>query len=247
MKALQSEHKRGTLYFGGLMICICLLLTTPDGVSIYLRLMGLLGINLSFPIGSGTLYLYGLPPLIAIIVCIKKVLAYWRDYRSRFKELNAFLRMLPVLVALPVIMLSNVLQPSLIDRMYFAALSQQSGLQAVSFYSAEDNLRYWFLGNHRTITYNLTLGNHGDEYVEFHLVFSYQDMDGIQEVYFIDENGDAKLFTLAPRQLAHYSGEFTVYTPTSYESGNGQSIFSVVLLSEDEQHRPARLVRRPLL
>jgi hypothetical protein len=131
--------------------------------------------------------------------------------------------------------------------MYFATLSQRSGLYAVSFYSAQENLRYSFTANHRTFAYNFALGNHGDEAVEFHVIFSYQDMDGVQEVYFSDEYGDAKLFALAPRQLAYFSGDFTANIPTHYESGSGNSIFSVILLGEDEQHRPARLVRRPIL
>jgi hypothetical protein len=248
MKELKSEYKRGLLYFGGLMICICLWFTTPDGVNIYHGILGLFGISPGIPIGSGaTLYIYGLLPLIATIICIKKVFVYWRGYGTRFKEFNAFLRLLPLFIALPVILLSNVIQPSLIDRMYYAILSQKNGLQAVSFFSAEDNLRYTFTGNYRTFTYCLALGNHSAEDVEFHLVFSYRDMDGMQEVYFMDATGDVKLFTLAPRQLTHYSGEFTAYIPTPYESGSGRSVFSVILLNENEQHKPAVLVRRPLL
>jgi len=230
------------------MICILLLFTTPDGKSIYYGLLGLLGINPGIPIGSSTtLYIYGIIPLVAIIVCIRKVFVYWRGYGSRFKELNTFLRVVPLLVVLPVIVFSNVVQPSLIDRVYFALLSQRSGLQAVSLYSAEDNLSYAFTGNNRTFSYNLVLGNHGNEDVEFQLVFSYQDMDGMQEVYFCDENGDATVFVLSPRQLAHFSGEFTAYIPTSNDSGSGGSKYSVILLGEDEQYKPAHLVRRPLM
>ena len=83
MKELKSEYKRGLLYFGILMLCILLLFTTPDGKSIYYGLLGLLGINPGIPIGSGTtLYIYGIIPLAAIIVCIRKVFIYWRGYGS---------------------------------------------------------------------------------------------------------------------------------------------------------------------
>ena len=93
MEELKSEYKKGMVYFGGLMICLCLLLTTPDGVNIYMRLLGLVGLNRGIPIGDGsTLHLYGLPLLIAFIFCIKKILLHWRSYRSKFRELNTFLR-----------------------------------------------------------------------------------------------------------------------------------------------------------
>lgn len=243
-----KEYKRGLLYFGSLMICICLLFTTPDGVSIYYGLLGLIGINPGIPIGSNsTLYIYGIVPLALIIICIKKVLAYWRGYGMRFKELNVFLRLLPLLVVMLVIMLSNVVQPSLLDRMYFAMLSQRSGLHAISFYSADDNLRYRFTANNRTFTYSFALGNHGDEDLEFHMLIFYQDKDGEQNVYFSDEHGDAKLFVLAPQQLSNFSGDFTVNIPTHYDSGSGSSVFSVILLNEDGQHKPVRLIRCPIL
>jgi len=72
-------------------------------------------------------------------------------------------------------------------------------------------------------------------------------MDGMQEVYVSNEYGDAKLFKLAPQQLAYFSGDFTAHIPTAYESGSGGSVFSVALLGEDEQYEPVRLVRRPIL
>ena len=176
---------------------------------------------------------------------IKKIFLHWRSYRSRFRELNTFLRLLPVLIVLPVIMLSGMFQPSLIDRMYFSMLSQQSGLQAVSFYPTDSNLRFWSTGNHRTFAYNLSLRNHGDEYLNFHMVFLYQDREGSQEAYLIDENGDVKLLTLPPRQLIHFKGEFSD-TLMFYGDSGGSSIFSVVLISDDDQHKPVRLVRPPL-
>ena len=247
MENIKSEYKRGMLYFSGLMICICLLFTTPDGINIYMRLLGLFRLNRGIPIGSNaTLHIYGLPILIAIIFCIKKIFLHWRSYGSKFRELNICLRLLPIFVALPVILLSNMFQPSLIDRIYFSMLSKQSGLQAVSFYSTDGNLRFWSSGNHTTITYNLALGNHSDEHLEFQLIFLYQDMEGTQEVCYTDENSNAKLIALAPRQFAHFAGDFTVYTPMSYGGFSGQSVFSVVLVSNDEQHTPTRLVRRPL-
>ena len=99
------------------------------------------------------------------------------------------------------------------------------------------------MGNYRTFAYNLALGNHSDENLEFRLMFIYQDMEGTQEVYFADENGNVRLIALAPRQMVHYLGEFSV---SHYGTSSGQSIFSVVLVSDEERHRPARLVRRPL-
>ena len=244
MEELKSEYKKGMVYFGGLMICIIISLTAPDGINIYMRLLGLFGLNRGIPIGSdATLHIYGLPLLIAYIFCIKKIFTHWRGYRSRFSELNICLRLLPIFVALPVVLMTNMFHPSLIDRMYFSILSRQSGLQAVSFYTTDNNLRFWSTENHRTFAYNLSLGNHSDEYLSFHMVFLYQDGEGSQEVYLVDENGDVRLLTLPPRQLINFVGEFSVMF---YGTSGGSSIFSVVLVSGDDQHRPARLVRRPL-
>jgi len=244
MNESRSDYRRGLLYFGCLMVCICLFFTTPDGDSIFNKVLGLLGISPGIPLGNnGMLYIYGLIPLAAIILCTIKVFKYWRGYGSKFKEYNVFLRVLPVIIVLPVLFFSNIVSPSGIDRIYGAVISQRTGLQAITYNPTNDLLSYDYSGNSRTYSYDFTFSNHSNEPLAFNVELVYHDMASSQEVYVRDANGAIKTFTLSPKQSAYFNGEFTEYHQTTSDYSGGQAAFSVVLLNENEQYSPKPLVR----
>ena len=242
------DFRKGLLYFTCLVFCVCMFVTTPDGVSLFHNFLGLFGISPGIPLGSNsTLYIYMLIPLIAGIVCLKKTLKYWHSYGSRFKEYKFYLYRLPIIIVIvPVLLFSNIVTPSGIDRIYYSLLSQRSGIQAITFYSA-NNLRYEFTGNNRTFFYDFTLTNHGSESVEFQVKIEYRDSDGFQEVLVSDDNGNNRIFALPPKQGVSYRGNFTFHHQTTYDSGSGQGIYTIVLLNDNEQHQPKELVRYPPL
>jgi hypothetical protein len=116
----------------------------------------------------------------------------------------------------------------------------------VTFHS-ENNLEYRFTGNDRTYLYNFTFNNHSNEDVAFNVKLIFDDRNGSQEVLIKDNDGEAKIFNLSPRQTSYFRGEFTEYYPTTADSGRFQGVFTVVLVNENEQHSPISLVRnKPL-
>ncbi|MCL2285211.1 MAG: hypothetical protein FWC32_02480, partial [Firmicutes bacterium] len=117
-----------------ILACIFLGFTTPDGEPLFNSILGVLGLSPGISLGSGaTLYIYGLVPIVIIILCIAGIIKYWRGYGLRFQRLNVFLRLLPVIIA-GLMLFSNAITPSVVDRIYFARISRQSGLAAVTFY-----------------------------------------------------------------------------------------------------------------
>jgi hypothetical protein len=253
----KSDYRKGLLYFCCLITCISLWLTTPDGDTLFYKFLGLFGLSPGIRLrDNSTLYIYMLIPLIAAIFSLNKVFKYWHGYGSRFREYSSLLRTLPVfIIAIPVLLGSNIMHPSGMDHIYNAAISQRSGLQAVTCYAANEQLSYEFTGNNWTYSYDLAFDNHGNEAVEFNVKLLCNIWDDIQEAIIKDDNGQTKTFILPPKQMAYFTGEFTAYHQTTTGSGSGNGTlsgndmwgFSVVILNDNEQHSPKRLVRRPLL
>jgi hypothetical protein len=184
-------------------------------------------------------------PLYAAIVCIKKILKYWQGYGSKFKHYNVLLRNLPLLIAIAILSFSSVITPSLIDRMYFATISQRNGLQSISYYDTDKPIIIKFSENNRTISYDFAFGNHSNETVEF--IVELMHLDDLQEVFIKEDNGELKIFSLPPRRLTFFRGEFTEYHQAGYGNGSLTTrMFSVVLINDDEQYSPKPLARRPL-
>jgi len=250
MDNIKSDYRKGLLYFGFLMVCISTTFTTPDGESIFHNFLGLFGISPGIPMGEhSTLYVFMLVPIIAGVICVKKVFRYWRGYRLKFKECNVLLRALPLVIVIPVLLLSNlIITPSGIDRIYFSVLSQRPGLQAVTFQPVS-HLNYTFTGSDRTYSYNFNLTNHGDETVEFNVKLVYIDWSSrdhefnYTEALITDNRAEAKEFVLLPGQSANFRGSFMTYLPMEADGGSFTGVFSVMLLNEYEQHSPTRLVR----
>jgi hypothetical protein len=210
--------------------------------------MGLFGLSPGITIGNSnsTLYIYGLIPLIAAIFCIKKILKYWQGYGTKFKHYHVLLRNLPLLIFASILAFSSMVSPSLLDRMYFAVISQRNGLQSVTRYDINKPIFIEFTENNRTVSYDLAFGNHSNETVEFNVELIHRD--GYQGIFVKEDNGELKIFSLPPKRLTFFSDEFTEYQQSAY--GNGSStinVFSVVLINGDEQYIPKPLAKPPLL
>lgn len=246
MNNIKSDYRKGLIFFFILMICIFSCFMTPDGDTLFYKFIGLFGLSPGIPLGSATLYIYMLVPLIAAIVSIKKVLKYWKNYGSKFKEYNIFLRYLPVFIAIPIMLFSNIITPSLLDRAYFAVISQRNGLQSVTHYSTNKNLKYEFSGNIRTYSYEFALGNHSSETVKFNVKLAFENVDGLQEIFITEDSGELKTFSLPPKQLSFFAGEFIEHRQTMYQSGGGTAVFSIVLVHDDEQYSPKQLKQQPV-
>ena len=231
------------------MVCIISCFTTPDGDTIFYKLLGLFGIGTVVRLENNTiLYIYILIPLIAGIICIRKVFKHWKAYTSRFKAYSILLRILPTLIIILVLSVSNIMSPSVIDHIYYTLATKNKPL-SVTYY-ATNNISYKFTGNNRTYSYDFTFGNPNNETVDFSVKFSYQDHennDTWQEVLVKDTDGQVKVFTLSAKQSTRYNGEFTEYFQTNSINGGGDGLFSIVLLNDNEQLNPIPIVRHPIL
>jgi len=105
----KSDYCRGVLFFCIVMGCVILFFNAPDGQPLLYKFIGLFGLNPGISLGYGTLYIYGLVPIIAIVLSIKKILQYWHGYGTRFSGYNILLRFLPIIIAGAVFLLYNVL------------------------------------------------------------------------------------------------------------------------------------------
>ena len=212
----------------------------------FYRILGLLRIKPGIALGNNsTLYIYGLIPIAAAIICIKKVLKYWQGYGSRFRTHNFVLRVLPIIIVVPVFLVStNVVSPSGIDRIYYAAISQRSGLQAITYFSADNFLEYQFSGSAWTYSYNFTLESHGNDTLAFSVKLIPDRHEGFREAFIRDGNGEIKVFTMRPKERSSFFGETIEQHQSPYDSGRGSGTFSVVLLNDYEQVSPSRIIRR---
>jgi len=245
MKNDKSCYRRGLIYYCGAIICFCLFLTTPDGESFFKKLIGSFGISQGIRLGNnGTLYIYGIVPIAAGIVCIRKALKYWQGYGSRFKDYSILLRVLPLIIIVPVVLVStNIVPPSGIDRIYYAAISQRNGLQAITYSSADRYLEYRYSENAWSYSYNIKLENHGNDTLTFNIKLIPEGHEGFHEAFIRDENGDIIVFTLLPYQRSAFSGDTIEHLQSAYASVSGSGIFSIVLTNDYEQFSPKRIIR----
>jgi len=96
----KSDYRRGLIFFCVATICIISFFAAPDGEPLLYKFIGLFGLAPGISLGaSGTLYIYALVPIAIIILSARKILKYWHGYGARFKEYNALLRFLPVIIA----------------------------------------------------------------------------------------------------------------------------------------------------
>ena len=249
-KSKKSDYLRGLMFFICTIVCICSFFTAPNGESLFHNFLGLFGIAPGIPMGgNSTLYIFMLIPLVTGIVCIRKVFRYWQDYGLRFREYNILARALPAVIAILVFFSTNAVHPSVIDRLYFFALSQQNGLRAVSVYFPHD---WQFITFHasegsRTYSYGFVLSNHSRDAHAFNVKVLYWDWNGLNETLITDMYGEAKVFTLFPRMSQTFSGEFTVPHESWDEGSNFRGMFSLVLVDSTGQYEPDILVRWPIM
>ncbi|MCL2773511.1 MAG: hypothetical protein FWD71_09195 [Oscillospiraceae bacterium] len=234
MNKEKSDYRRGLLYFACLMICICLFFTTPDRDTLFYKFLGLFGIKPGINIGNNaTLYIYMLIPLIAGILSIRKVLAYWRSYGIKFKEYNVFLRFLPGFIIVLVFLFS-----ANINSIYYTVIGLRGGLQSIVYYSDSYNdFSFNYTENIQTYSYYLTFKNCSNKTVEFSVKLT--EYDDFPDVLIKDYNGEVKTFILPPKQTGTYTGKFTENAKTKYSSANGSyPADSIILLNDKEQYSP---------
>jgi len=94
----KSDYRRGLLFFCIVMVCVISFFTAPGGEPFLYKFIGLFGLSPGISLGSGTLYIYGLVPIIVIVLSIRKILKHWYSYGARFRGYNVFLRFLPVII-----------------------------------------------------------------------------------------------------------------------------------------------------
>jgi len=133
---------------------------------------------------------------------------------------------------------------SVIDRIYYAALSQRNGLQAVTYSSGDNSLEYRLNEDDWVYLYGITLENHGSDTLVFSIKLIPDGHEGFQEVFIRGDNGEIEVFTLQPKQRSSFSGETIEHRPSAFDSGSGRGTFSLVLTSENEQHNPSRIIRK---
>ena len=136
-----------------------------------------------------------------------------------------------------------MIHPSVIDRIYYAIVSQRNGLQSVSYYTSEDWLSYEFEENAWSYSLNLTFKNHGNKPIKFYVKLVPESSVPYPEAIIKDDAGEIKVFALSPNQIISYHCEFTDYIQTTPHSGSGSGGFSIVLLNEHEQYAPKPIVR----
>jgi len=251
---IKSNWRKGFWYFCLLMFCIILSFTTPDGFSLFVGLLRILGINLRLNIGGGTLILEGLPMLVLFILSIVGMRKYWKNYNKQFDDkLNPFFCRVPHFMAVALFLMSNaVWSPSLIDRAYFAAMSRKDGIEAVSvsnFPSAATLGIHDFhnIYDEKTYIYNFHLINHSNEFLEFYIKLLYQG----NKTMILDGFGEPRLFSIRPNSPAVIAGEFGKHAPTSHPLGSVRLAydefgFTIKLISETSEYIPRPLVRRAI-
>lgn len=243
MRCLDTMDKRGWLYFCGLVICVLSFFTTPDGLTLFHGFLGLFGISPGIPLGNGSLYIFMFIPLITGIFCARKV------YNLRHHDAIR----IAASIGLVVFVILSSITPSVIDHLYFSAISRQSGLRAISFYQPSGNLSVNIQGYGRTYYYTLRLHNHSRDVQHFNVMLIYREWFGEveeQDVLIRDANGEVKTFTIPPQQTFQFSGEFSDYNEIPMSMwGMGYHfniIFDIILATDNEQHRPVFLARRPV-
>ena len=244
------DYRKGLLYLCGLVVCILFLFTAPDGEAFFHKFLGLFGIAPGIPLGgNSTLYIFMLIPVATGIFCARKTFMHWRGYQRKFRGFNPLLRNAPWAVLLMLWLATSAITPSAQDLIYFRAKRQQTGLRAVTVSTWDERLSIEAAGHSRTYTYHLTFNNHGREAQTFSLKLLHHGFEGPKEIFVTDDAGDIKTFVLPPRQSVSFAGEFTVHCETwlYIYRGNTSSLFSVVLVNENERHSPNFLVRPPIL
>ncbi len=243
----RHEYKKGLLYFCCLAFCFCAFFTTPDGDTLFYKLIGLFGISPGISVGVGsTLYIYMLLPLIGGIISIKRIFKYWWHYGQRFASYNFFLRKAPFFVfALGFLLSANL------DNIFYAAIGQKSGLQSVVSYDTKKNeLNYKFEDNSITYSYDLTFRNLSEDMISFEVKLiddSNHVRNPLPEILIKDDYGQAKTFTLHPKEFITFDGEVTETIETESYSGSGsRSKPKVVLIHGNEQHTPMMLKKEPI-
>ena len=241
----KRDYWRGLAYFTTIVLCVSLTFTTPDGQPLLYGLLGLFGLSPGIPTGANsTLYIYPLIPIALIIMSVTKILKYWHGYSVRFRTFNPLLRFFPVVIAGVALAFSGmVFSPSLVDRLYFANVSRQSGLQAVTAFSEENQMQWRFDGNVQAYSADLMLKNHGDETVAFYVKLVLDHLN--ESIVVQDESGNAREFILHPGQHAWHVGDFVRVYSSGWQGG-GRGTFTVELFNAEGMRRLTPLVRRPV-
>ena len=246
MDTNKRDYWRGLVHFSLAVLCVSAFFTTPDGDALLFKFLGLFGLSPGIPVGGGaTLYIFPLLPLGLGFLSLRKVLKYWQGYGVRFRAFNPLLRFFPVLIAGVALVFSGMFfSPTLVDRLYFAHVGRQSGLQAVTVYTGENQLRWALREETQLSVQDFVIQNHGSDTVTFYVKLV-PDHFG-EAVVIADAAGAPQAFTLDPNQQTWRDGEFFMPNSTGIY-GNGSGTFTVVLFNAEDEHRVTPLVRRRMM
>jgi len=234
----RKDYWIGFAFFLGLAACVVVLFTAPDGETLFHHLLGVFGIAPGIPFGAtGRLYIFMLVPLVGVVFCFVKMCEYWGDLRTLLSPLL-------LIVIIVVWLATSAIQPSVIDRVYFSVISRRNDVRAVTV-TAQDSLNFEYRGNYRRIFYDFQLNNHSEESLSFNVKLALDNWNGLEEILVADESGEPKIFTLPPRSMRTFVGEFSTGLD-DYITGGGRIAFTIILVSDTVQHQPPNLVRRPV-
>lgn len=217
------DFRNGLILFCGFALCVCAFFQTPDGDSLFYKLLRLVGINPVIPLGSGSLTIFMLLPLVAGVICARETYRLWKNYRERFAHLNAFVRAVPIYI----VVIFGLLWMNL-DSIYYSTLSVQSGVHSISgvvrTVSTDSIANYTLKDGKFTYEYSFALKNNSTETREFQVLIvpTIQYPDHVpDEIFILDSDGSKKTFFLPPRIEERFYGEFSVASETADTLGIG--------------------------
>ena len=251
MEQTKKEWRIGFAYFCGLVAALYFGLTTmPNGQTLLNGFLGIFGLGGGLTWGNATFEPMPFIVLGLIVFCSIRCWRLWRGYFERYyHSIRRPLYFLPMIIGFVAILLSNMfITPSFIDRLYFSAMSNREGVHAVSV-GESINVRYAVTNlRTQTFSYEFTLYNHGSDYVQFYVIYEYRDnpnpRNELQRGMILNEEGQAKLFELAPTSWMPFVGEFVVESPeVIVHMSAGLWVTDLILVVDGDEYKPSPLVR----
>ncbi|MCL2575114.1 MAG: hypothetical protein FWE33_01650 [Defluviitaleaceae bacterium] len=250
---LKKDWLKGLIFACGIVFGISLFQTTPDGETLLHGFLGIFGIGSVLHIGAISFTVANFLLLSAMVVCFIYNRKYWKNYSEKFSQLNKWLYSIPYFAA-AIIMMSFLwsLNPSIIDRIYFANLSRNQGIEAVTKNGHGFPLYINDTGIDREYRYAFTLTNHGNNVQEVYIYLAYSDFFSsdsrliYNETPILDENGEPKRFMLfgAHSQFA-VMGDFVTPSITNAIRSSSHHRYTVIIVDVQtgQRHEPTTVFR----
>jgi len=234
----KADWRKGFIFFCIIGLGVMLLQELPTGYSLLDVFLSIFGLTSRWVRNGSTIFVGNLVIAVGIIVCIVFAAHYWREYRVRFVALPQILRKLPLIVVAFVILTGNfVINPSVIDRMYFSYIARQGGIEAVTM-GNERSLRITTQEGATTYTYSFWLTNHGRDIlvIEIYLVYEVFDRESgtrsMSQTPIIWDDGANVKWNFGSRFPVWIYGSFEVSAKFRNGSNSHHHGFSVIIVDE---------------